>query len=133
MQSSPVDALVVLGVFLGCLYLARRVSLDVAPGAVRLIERLWRRIGRAFVRGGWQTPVRRFGLLWTLWLWCVGGAVVTSVANLATLAAGSVVNVLGGFASLCFVWAIVAAGWLGLRWLGERRYTPRPLPRRQRR
>jgi hypothetical protein len=93
-----------------------------------LADKIIRGLIRAVVTVGWTMPKRHFGIGLTLWLWGVALAVLITLISLGLVVQIGPLGVLPAVVS----WVLVVAGWRYLRWRARHRYTPRPLPRRQR-
>lgn len=131
-MNSAGDSFLLLAVVFGLVWLARSVCLNAAPGPARLVERLLSRLASSVGQVVWGVPMRRFGFIGVVWLALIGFAVLTSVATLAAIGSGNPIGAIGGLFLSVILWTLVVGAWYLARALARRRYTPRPLPTRQR-
>lgn len=131
-MSKSGDSLITLAALLGFLWLARWMMVCAAPGPVRFVERLLRHLGSLLLQLISLTPLRRFGGMPVAWFWLVAFALLTGMATLTALCGGNGGAAVAGLGVSLVLWGLVVGSWYLERALARRRYTPRPLPTRQR-
>ena len=118
------EALVIL---IALLLAARWVMREWFPEPTRLAESIISTATRLITALVWRVPRKHLGAPYTLWLW------LCAVALMVTLFALPDARGLRDLAPTIALWLLAYGGWGVLGWWHRRHFTPRALPRRNRR